>query len=426
MKLGNVMLRFFLGYVIMSVIVTSASSQHTTNYDESKVGQYTLPELLVTNAGERVSKKAIWETTRRAELLQAFAQEIYGTTPTKQLPVTYTLISEDKNALNGKAIRREIKMCFSSQPNHCANILIYTPTATSKPVPVFVGLNYEGNHTVTSEEGIQLNYTWQRRTDLRGIVQHRATEASRGSLSKRWEVENTIKRGYGLVTVHHGDFELDRPSRSEGKGIRELLSTDQSDSNIGTIGMWSWGLSRVLDYLETDPLVNAKKVAVIGHSRLGKAALWAAAQDARFAMAISNNSGEGGASLYRRNFGETIYDLDRVISYWFSPNLKKYVHKAEQLPIDAHALMALLAPRPVYVGSASEDLWADPLGEYLSLYHALPVYQLYKQKGFQETTPPAIGQQRIVGKMGYHNRKGVHDITLEDWQYYLNFADKHF
>ncbi len=407
------------------LIAGMTTAQTHTNYDESKVAPYTLPEVLKTATGKTIRNKKDWESLRRPEILEIFSREVFGRTPQQALPVTYTLISENKTALGGKATRKEIKACFSSSGEHCVSILMYVPN-TPRPAPVFLGLNFEGNHEVYADTGIQLNTRWMRRTDIRGVVNHQATEASRGQLYSRWQVETLIERGYGLVTVYQGDFELDRRDRSGDKGIRQLFPVTGAGDEWGSIALWAWGLSRVMDYLETDPRVDAEKVALVGHSRLGKTAIWAGAQDQRFAMVISNNSGEGGSSLSRRNYGETIADLNRAVPYWFCPNYKKYNDKADDLPVDAHLLLALIAPRPLYVASATLDTWCDPKGEYLAAYEAGPAYALYGRKGLATADMPPPDTPVGTGALGYHLRTGDHDITAYDWENYLNFADRHF
>ncbi len=415
---------YFIG--LMLSIISAVTAQNTPNYDEAKVQPYALPEVLKTISGKSINSVADWEQYRRPEILELFSKEVYGKTPETKLPVQFIVVSESRNAIGGKAIRKEIKACFSDSDEHCVSILMYLPAHIRQPAPVFLGLNFEGNHAIHADPEITLNKRWMRRTDIRGVKDHIATEASRGTLTGRWEVEEVLARGYGVVTVYQGDFELDRPTRSGEQGIRSLFPKTDAPDEWGSISLWAWGLSRVMDYLETDKDVNSRQVAVLGHSRLGKAALWAGAQDRRFALVISNNSGEGGASLARRNFGETITDLNRAVSYWFCPNYKKYNTDPSLLPVDSHLLFSLIAPRPVYVASASEDLWADPLGEYLGVYHALPAYKLFGKNGLASATPPPVGQAVSSGSMGYHNRPGEHDIQLFDWKRYLDFADRHF
>jgi hypothetical protein len=265
-----------------------------------------------------------------------------------------------------------------------------------------------------------------RKNDEYKIVNNQATEGSRGAQAGRWPVEELLSRGYGVATAYYGDLE---PDHEEGwkTGIRTSLQKELaiSPDEWAAIGAWGWGLSRIMDYLETDTQVDAKKVAITGHSRLGKAALWAAANDRRFAMVISNNSGEGGTALARRNYGETLERINTAFPYWFIEKYKSYNKNPGSLPVDQHMLMALMAPRPLYVASAEEDKWADPKGEFLSAKHAEPVYQLYGKKGLDVKEMPPI--EHPVGEtIGYHIRTGGHNIILYDWQQFMNFADKHF
>lgn len=410
--------------------MSNASAQpEGFNYDEENVPEYTLPKLLFMSYGAKVTFNSQWARDRRNEILDLFEQEMYGRRPGKPDSVQYVTNSVQKDALGGKAIRKEVIIRLTDiGPGFDLHVLMYLPADAEGPVPVFLGYNFNGNHTIHSDPGITLSKAWMRRENEGGNVNHRATDEARGQSSSRWPVETILDRGYGLATLYYGDIE---PDHAEGwkDGIRAHINKDEEGETLAledwsAISAWAWGLSRVLDYLETDEAVDATKVSVLGHSRLGKTSLWAGASDQRFAITISNDSGCGGAALSRRAFGETVERINTRFPHWFCSNFSKYNANENELPIDQHMLIALMAPRPVYVASAVDDQWADPNGEFLSAKHAGLAYELFYKKGVGVDTQPEVDQP-VGDYIGYHVRSGGHDVTDFDWAQYLNFADRH-
>ncbi len=399
------------------------------NYDESKVLPYTLPELLTCADGTKITDVKTWREKRRPELLRLFEAHIYGRATGRPAEMKFEPGIVDRQALGGKATRKEIAILLNGKADGPRiDLMVYVPKAAAKPMPAFLGLNYYGNQSVNADPGITMSKRWMRPAREMGIENNRATQASRGKHASRWPLELAMERGYAVATFYYGDVE---PDHKDGwrDGIRghmaQATGRPLGAEDWGAIGAWAWGLSRALDCLETDPDINAKRVAVFGHSRQGKTALWAGAQDERFAITISNDSGEGGASIARRTYGERVSDLARGAPYWFCSNYLRYADREAEMPVDAHMLVALSAPRPVYIASAVEDRWADPLGEFLAGKHAAPAWKLFGLEGLGVTEMPPADQP--VGRaIGYHIRTGAHDITAYDWKQFLDFADRQF
>ncbi|HOS73517.1 MAG TPA: acetylxylan esterase, partial [Bacteroidales bacterium] len=338
--------------------------QFVANYDESKVPSYRLPDPLKFENGGTVRNKKGWDR-RREEIFKIFENEVYGVAPGWKGEIIASELSSDENALNGKAVRKEINLTLKNGNRELTmTMLLYMPK-NSAGSPVFLGYNFYGNHTITSEPGIAVTKSWIRNNKDYGVFENRASEAGRGLSSGYWPVEMIVSEGYGVATIYYGDAD---PDYDDGfhNGVHGLYDQERDGTSWGTIAGWAWGLSRAMDYLVTLPSVDPGRVIVMGHSRLGKTALWAGAMDERFALVISNNSGCGGAALSKRAFGETVGSINRSFPHWFCGNFRKYNEKEELLPVDQHQLIALIAPRPVYVASAEEDQWADPRGEFLS------------------------------------------------------------
>ncbi len=397
------------------------------NYDEAKVPAYQLPEVLVGGDGRRITSAQQWREKRRPEILELFRREVYGRAPERPAQVAFDGFDLERSALEGKATRKQITVYLKTKGAEPAlDLLVYLPNAARRPVPLFLLLNFGGNQTVHADPAIRLSTRWMRNGG-KGVIDHRATEASRGTAVSRFPIEQILARGYGLATAYYGDIDPDFDDAFKN-GVHGALDPVSSGSRPGdawgSIAAWAWGLSRALDYLETDAEVDGRRVAVLGHSRLGKTALWCGAQDERFAMVISNDSGCGGAALSRRQYGETVGRINDSFPHWFCANFHKYGDHEDALPVDQHMLIALIAPRPVYVASAEEDRWADPRGEFLSALHADPVYRLLGAEGLPSATMPAV-EQPLAGTIGYHIRRGPHDLTLYDWQRYMDFADRH-
>ena len=410
-------------FLLIAIPMSSLEGQQA-NYDEAKVPAFDLPSLLQTEKGGSITNQEDWINQRRPEILAFFRDQVYGGVPAHELEVSFKVGNVDENALSGLAVRKEIIIEFAgSGKTHRASLLLYTPKG-SGPVPVFLGYNFYGNHTIIADPQITLHQSWVRDNATFGIDGNRASELSRGVRSGRWPVLYLLSRGYGIANIYYGDVDPDFDDGFQN-GIHGLLPAKPKANEWGSIATWAWGLSRALDYFETDAAVDAGKVIVIGHSRLGKTSLWAGAADERFAMVISNNSGCGGAALSKRRFGETVARINSNFPHWFCDNFRQYNDREQDLPMDQHMLLALIAPRPLYVASASEDQWADPRGEFLASKAAGSVYELFGKKGLTVGEMPSANHPEAKGHIGYHLRKGSHDLTYYDWLQYLDFADRH-
>lgn len=378
------------------IVERLSKSQPGVNYYEEKVPSYTLPDVLEDMSGKKISSAREWKNHRRGEVLELFRENVYGRVPSTPYSKSFTVVNEDKNAMNGDATLKQTDITISSDGKSLViHLTMFVPNKVKKPVPAFLLI------------------------DNRGPAN---TDPARKIKNEFWPAEEVIARGYAIAVFSNADVDPDNYDEFRN-GIHGILDRGRQPDSWGTIAAWAWGASRCMDYFETDKDINKKKVAVVGHSRGGKTALWAGAEDQRFALVISNESGCGGAALARRKYGETVARINSSFPHWFCTNYRKYGNNEDAMPVDMHMLMALIAPRAVYVTSAAEDLWADPRGSYLSLYHSVPVFQLLKTKTSLPEEMPPLNRPVHGGKVGYHIRDGAHNMLLKDWNWFMDFAD---
>ena len=400
---------------LMSMSLTDAWAD--TNYDESKVPNYVLPDVLTCEDGTKVTSTEIWEQKRRPELLDIFHSQEYGYTPQGNVEVTYEVVAEKTDAIDGLATAQQVMFTFKGQGKEMkALALVYIPNKREGTVPVFIGYNFQGNHNTTTDPWVLYSPYFEHLNSGDALL-------GRGAQVSRWPVKNIVGRGYAVVTMCYHDIYPDNTSGASESIIPLLPQTEVGGSRWQALGAWAWGSSRIADWVEQQPWANKDQMSIVGHSRQGKAAIWAGVQDTRFKVVISNDSGCGGAALSKREFGETISSITSSFPHWFCTNFSKYSNREQEMPFDQHELLALVAPRHLYVASASDDSWADPKGEYLALYHATPVFELYGMTGLSSPEMPGV-QQPIMTDVGHHIRKGSHNILAYDWGNYLDFCDK--
>ena len=403
------------------------------NYDEAAVTQYTLPRVLAGPDGKDVSTAEAWRSSARPHQLALLERHIYGRR-LPSVPVRAIDLERAEVELTGgvKAVRLQATLALGDAADPpTTEVLVYLPAlpaaardGTGK-VPVFLSLNFRGNEAEHPDPGIRLSRAWMPADKKTGIVDNRATEASRGSWRHGWPAEDMLARGYGMATAYCGDVFPDRADGRPASALAKLgrpVAAPLPADEPGAIATWAWQLSRILDWLLTLPEVAADRVIVAGHSRLGKTALWAGACDERFAMVVSNESGCGGAALSRRNYGETVASITAAFPHWFCPDFATFADRVGDLPCDQHTLLAMTAPRPLYVASAIEDRWADPRGEFLAAVAAEPAWKLFGLTGLGTTEQPPVDTP-VGERVGYHVRTGQHDLLAYDWRRFADFAD---
>ncbi|MDN3690392.1 alpha/beta hydrolase family protein [Cyclobacterium jeungdonense] len=388
----------FLSLSILFIYRTNA--QDAFNYEESKVPPFSLPDPFVSQKGKAIKTIQDWEFLRRGEIISLFENQVYGQLPRSLDNIRFQLVSEDKQAMSGNAHLKEIDIQVErNEKNIRMRLILFIPTKVNKPAPVFLLITHRDPENIDPTREVKMGF---------------------------WPAEAIVARGFAAATFHVKDVSDDNNDTFK-EDILNTLYPEQLEMENGMrgLGSWAWGAMRAMDYFETDPLIDANRAAVVGHSRGGKASLWTGAQDTRWAITISNESGCGGAALSRRKFGETVKRINTSFPYWFTDNFNQYNDHEELLPIDQHMLVAAIAPRAVYVASASEDQWADPKGEFLSLSLGTRVHrEIYGMNGSFPSNLPAIESPLHLPYAGHHIREGKHNLTPYDWERFMDFADQ--
>ena len=389
------------------------------NYDEAKVGTYTLPDPLVLADGKPVRDAKTWADKRRPEIVRLFEENQYGRSPGRPSGMTFDVFDKGTPAFEGKATRRQVTVHFSAGTK--MDLLLYLPAQAQKPVPLLLNLSFSANSNTVDDPGVKPGEVWG--PDKKRIP------ASQGRRFGKVDVVRLLDAGFGFGTIYYGDIDPDFAG-GVPYGVRAQFlkpgQTEPAPDEWGAIAAWAWGLSRAMDYLETDKGVDAKRVAILGVSRLGKTVMWAGARDTRFALVIASCSGEGGAAVSRRNYGETVAHLTAPsrFPYQFCANYGKFAERVDRMPVDANMLVALMAPRPVLLQTGDTDLWSDPKGEFLAAVAAGPVFRLLGKQGLDIDQMPPAGTG-VFHTIGYIEHVGGHGTIASDWDHYLKFLQMH-
>jgi hypothetical protein len=384
-----------------------------------------LPDPLVMLNGDKITTKEQWNEKRRPELKELFQHYMYGYLPPAPDKVEAKVELEDAKAFDGKATLKEIALSFGPPDTPKIHLLLVTPNGRKNPAPVFLGMNFCGNHAVVKDPKVALPTAWMY-PNKSGVKDNRATDAGRGAEVETWALEQSIDRGYAVATFYSGDVDPDRPDVREG--IQPHLrkkGEEPGPHDWGTIAAWAWGLTRAVDYLQTNSDIDKNHIAVVGHSRLGKTALVAGAFDDRIALVIPLQAGCGGTAPSRGKVGESVKQINKGFPHWFNATFKEFNDQPDRLPFDQNCLAALVAPRPLLFSNAVEDTWANPDGQFEVLQAADPVYRLLGAGGLEAKKMPEVGVLSD-GNLGYYIRPGKHSMTKDDWKVFLDFADKHF
>ncbi|MBP6025556.1 glucuronyl esterase domain-containing protein [Ferruginibacter sp.] len=420
-KIASLIVLLFITSIVFCQTdkLPKTSAGFPINYNEDSVGNYTLPEIF-TNKAETIQS---WNTTRRSQLLKLFETIEYGKMPAKPADLHFNVFEKGTRILNGKAIRKQVTVYFTKDTAaYKMNLLIYLPAKNVTPSPLILTVSFVANNQAVNDSGVQVGYVWTR--------EGQKIKADQPSRFTKMNVEQFIDAGIGFATVYYGDIEPDFKGGIQ-YGIRSKYlkpgQTQVAPDEWGAIAAWSWGLSRAMDYFETDKQINSKRIALQGASRLGKTVLWTGVHDQRFSVVIASISGEGGAAISRRDYGENIKHITDTSRYFyqFAANYHTYAPKVNSLPFDAHMLVALMAPRPLLLQTGDSDYWSDPKGEFLAAIAAEPVYKLFGKKGPGTTIFPQAGDASLLmNELGYYMHKGGHTVLPEDWTLFIQYLKK--
>jgi hypothetical protein len=403
--------------------LAKTSAGFPVNYEEELVGNYTLPDVLTLQNGTKVKDAKTWSEKRRPELVKLFAEQQFGKMPPRPADLSFNVFDKGTPVFDGKAIRRQVTVYFTKDTaGHKMDLLIYLPAKAAKKSPLLLIANFSANSNAVDDPGVKPGFVWTKEGNK--------VPASQGRAFGKINVDSFISQGIGIATVYYGDIE---PDFKEGikYGIRSVYlkpgMTEPAPDEWGAISAWAWGLSRAMDYFETDKQIDSKRVALQGASRLGKTVLWAGAHDPRFALVIASVSGEGGAALSRRDYGENIRHMTDTSRYYyqFAPNRHNYAADFNASPVDAHMLVALMAPRPLLLQTGDTDYWSDPKGEFLAAVAAEPVYKLFNKKGPGTDVMPKAGDQSMLNTLGYYMHAGGHGTVPSDWPVFIDYLKKH-
>jgi hypothetical protein len=384
-----------------------------------------LPDPLVMLDGQKVTTREDWFQKRAPELRALFQHYMYGYFPPRPEKIEAALVRSDAQALGGKATLKEVTIHFGPKGTPPINLLVVVPNRRQAPAPVFLGINFCGNHMALPDPKIALPQVWMPNR-CPGCKDNKATDEGRGAQVDVWSIEGSIDRGYAVATFYHGDLDPDKHDFTDGVHPHYFKpgQREPGPHDWGTIAAWAFGFHRCVDYLVQDPDIDRRRIAVVGHSRNGKTALLAAAFDERIALAIPHQAGCGGTAPSRGTVGESVKQINTSFPHWFCDEFTKFNEQPQRLPFDQHCLVALCAPRPVLFSNAVEDTWANPAGQFEVLKAAEPVYRLLGAGGVEAETVPPPGQL-VNSTLGYYIRPGKHSMTSDDWKVFWEFAEKH-